>query len=84
MRKDRESAARLRAIVTLAENLGITPIVQGIESEAEFRLALSLGCRFMQGGYVKGRINAADVPHPLAPASPKLTATQKGARSGRA
>lgn len=84
VRKDRESAARLRAIVTLAENLGITPIVQGIESEAEFRLALSLGCRFMQGGYVKGRINAADVPHPLAPASPKLTATQKGARSGRA
>lgn len=49
--QDRESAARLRAIITLAENLGIIPIVQGIRSPQDYQWAVRLGGRFLQGSY---------------------------------
>ena len=65
---DRESAARLRAIITLAENLGIMPIVQGVHSEHSHRLAGVLGGRVLQGSYLAGPLAAADVSaHMTAP-----------------
>ncbi len=60
-REDRESAARLRAIVTLAENLGITPTVQGIETEAQLRMAQLLGCRHVQGFLFGRPMTVADL-----------------------
>ncbi|MEY3906775.1 MAG: hypothetical protein RIR59_1598, partial [Pseudomonadota bacterium] len=48
-------------IVTLAENLGITPTVQGIETEAQLRMAQLLGCRHVQGFLFGRPMTVADL-----------------------
>lgn len=60
---DRESIARLRAILTLADHLSIKPIVQGVDSEPAFLLTRHLGCQLIQGSYVSDPLFAADVLH---------------------
>ncbi len=45
----RESAARIRAITTLADSLGLSATVVGIETEAQMRMACDLGASQLQG-----------------------------------
>ncbi|HMS01787.1 MAG TPA: EAL domain-containing protein [Gemmatimonadaceae bacterium] len=47
-------ASIVRAIVQLAESLGLVAIAEGVEHDAQRRLLLSLGCTVMQG-YLFGK-----------------------------
>lgn len=47
-------AALLHAVVTLAENLGLQVVAEGIETEEQLALLQTLGCPFGQG-YLLGR-----------------------------
>ncbi len=46
---DRRDAAVVRAVVTLAEALGVFVVADGVETEEQRALLVSLGCRFAQG-----------------------------------
>ena len=54
-----ESKAIIRAVVTLAESLGMTTTAEGVETQAELELVRALGCRKVQG-YHFGRPMAAE------------------------
>ena len=47
--KDRESASMVSAMISLAENLGMTPLAEGIETEGEWRFLASRHCTYGQG-----------------------------------
>lgn len=47
--KDRESLEIVRTIVTLAHNLGMDAIAEGIETEAQLNILQELQCEFGQG-----------------------------------
>ena len=49
--EDRKSLAMLKAVMALADNLGLAVIAQGIETEKQFNAAQSLGCHMMQGPF---------------------------------
>lgn len=49
-----ESIAIIRAVVALAESLGMATTAEGVETEAECRMVNELGCRKIQG-YLFGR-----------------------------
>lgn len=73
--KDRECAARIRAITTMAENLGLAATVVGIETEAQLRLACDLGASQLQGFLLGAPCPAAAVPALLAdPPAPRAVA----------
>ncbi len=46
---DGESAALVVTIVQLARNLGMAPLAEGIETEAQWRFLRDAGCSFGQG-----------------------------------
>ena len=74
-RNDRESAARIRAITTLAESLGLASAVVGIETEAQLRMACDLGASQLQGFLLGSPCPAAAVPALLAdPPMPRAVA----------
>ncbi len=50
----RQSAAIIAAIVSMAEQLGIRPVVEGVETETQVRALRAMGCRIIQG-YVFGK-----------------------------
>ncbi|PZU12607.1 MAG: diguanylate cyclase [Sphingobium sp.] len=54
-----ESKAIIRAVVTLADSLGMTTTAEGVETQAELDLVRALGCRKVQG-YHFGRPMAAE------------------------
>lgn len=49
-----ESLAIIRAVVALAESLGMTTTAEGVETEEECRVVTNLGCKKIQG-YLFGR-----------------------------
>jgi diguanylate cyclase (GGDEF)-like protein len=49
-----ESLAIIRAVVALAESLGMSTTAEGVETEEECKMVNSLGCRKIQG-YLYGR-----------------------------
>jgi EAL domain-containing protein (putative c-di-GMP-specific phosphodiesterase class I) len=49
-----ESIAIIRAVVALANSLGMTTTAEGVETDAECRMINQLGCRKIQG-YLFGR-----------------------------
>lgn len=49
--KKAESLAIIRAVVTLAESLGMATTAEGVETEAELAMVRGLGCRKIQGYY---------------------------------
>jgi diguanylate cyclase (GGDEF)-like protein len=49
-----ESIAIIRAVVALANSLGMTTTAEGVETDAECRMVSELGCRKIQG-YLFGR-----------------------------
>lgn len=46
-----ESLAIIRAVVTLAESLGMSTTAEGVETEVELAMVKRLGCRKVQGFY---------------------------------
>ncbi len=55
----RISQSIIKSILALCENLKLTCIVEGVESEAQLRALVGLGCRFIQG-YLLSRPVPAD------------------------
>jgi EAL domain-containing protein (putative c-di-GMP-specific phosphodiesterase class I) len=51
---DRENASMVAAMIDLARNLGMTPLAEGIETDAELAFLLEHGCALGQG-YLLGR-----------------------------
>lgn len=48
---DRKSLAMLKAVMALADNMGLAVIAQGIDTKKQFNAAQSLGCHMMQGPF---------------------------------
>ncbi|WP_062120996.1 MULTISPECIES: putative bifunctional diguanylate cyclase/phosphodiesterase [Sphingobium] len=72
--KKAESLAIIRAVVTLADSLGMATTAEGVETEAELAMVRELGCRKIQGYYF-GR------PMPAAEAAALFPADQLRARA---
>ena len=51
---DQQDRSIVRAILTLGESLGLEVIAEGVETEMQRELLLSLGCQYFQG-YLLGR-----------------------------
>ena len=47
--RDEQNASMVSAMVALASNLGMTPLAEGIETEAEWRALMERGCELGQG-----------------------------------
>jgi diguanylate cyclase (GGDEF)-like protein/PAS domain S-box-containing protein len=47
--RDEQNASMVAAMVALAKNLGMTPLAEGIETEAEWRTLVERGCERGQG-----------------------------------
>jgi len=47
--EDDESAAIVRAIITMAKCLGMTTTVEGVETQAQFAFSVDAGCDTLQG-----------------------------------
>lgn len=62
-----ENLAIIRAVVTLADSLGMSTTAEGVETEAELDMVRRLGCRKVQGYYF-GRPMSADDAAKLFPA----------------
>ena len=55
-----ESLAIIRAVVTLADSLGMATTAEGVETEAELAMVRQLGCRKIQGYYFGRPMPARD------------------------
>jgi EAL domain-containing protein (putative c-di-GMP-specific phosphodiesterase class I) len=64
---DHDNANMVRAMIDLAENLGMTALAEGIETEGELAFLVQHGCRLGQG-FLLGR------PLPASELSPLLRA----------
>ena len=49
--QDHENLEIAKAIITLAQNLKLEVIAEGIESEAQLETLKAMGCDFIQGYY---------------------------------
>jgi diguanylate cyclase (GGDEF)-like protein len=78
------NAAIIKAIVTLADTLGMETTAEGVEQQDEIALIRDLGCSHIQG-FVYGRpVRAADVHEQLSAADGRATAIgHKVSRSPR-
>lgn len=56
-----ESIAIIRAVVALADALGMSTTAEGAETEVEVETIRALGCRKIQGYYYGRPMAAADV-----------------------
>jgi diguanylate cyclase (GGDEF)-like protein/PAS domain S-box-containing protein len=53
---DPDTVSMVRAMIELARSLRVTPLAEGIESEAQWRFLLSSGCSLGQGFYFSGPV----------------------------
>ena len=58
---DKEDAAIVKAIIALAESLGLDLIAEGVETDAQKEFLLASGCNHIQGHYYSEAISAAEV-----------------------
>jgi diguanylate cyclase (GGDEF)-like protein/PAS domain S-box-containing protein len=58
---DEQAGNMVKAIIQLAEGLGMTPLAEGIETAQEWRFLVESGCRLGQGYYFCKPVPAADV-----------------------
>ncbi|HEX9824090.1 MAG TPA: EAL domain-containing protein [Actinomycetota bacterium] len=65
-----EDSAIVDAVLALARSLGLAPIAEGVETEAQFAALRSMGCSFAQG-FLLGR--------PVPPSELDMTAASAGA-----
>jgi len=49
--RDPHDEGIVKAMCTLAETLGLRVVAEGVETQAQFELVKSLGCRYVQGFY---------------------------------
>ena len=75
--KNPESLAIIRAVVAMAESLGVSTTAEGVETEIELEIVKALGCTKIQGFYFGRPMPAADARQLF---SPRL----EGLRSGEA
>ena len=60
--KDPGLAGMVRAMISLAQNLQMTPLAEGIETTGEFVFLRSNGCRLAQGFHFSQPVPAAEIP----------------------
>ena len=70
MARDSGAAAVVRATLSIARDLGIRVVAEGIETEAELRLLAREGCDLMQGFLISRPLAAEDFERLLAAAGP--------------
>jgi diguanylate cyclase (GGDEF)-like protein/PAS domain S-box-containing protein len=58
---DRDAASMVSAMITLASNLGMTPLAEGIETEGEWRFLADRGCPLGQGFYFSKPVPPEDI-----------------------
>jgi EAL domain-containing protein (putative c-di-GMP-specific phosphodiesterase class I) len=58
---DRKTAAIVRALIALGEDLGFAVMAEGVETEAQFDLLLGMGCQQMQGYLLSRPVQASEV-----------------------
>jgi len=57
---DPENLEIARAIVSMAQSLGIDTVAEGIETEAQFKQLREMGCKYGQGYFFAEALSAAD------------------------
>ena len=60
--RDRDLAGMVRAIIQLAQSLGMVPLAEGIETPSEYVFLRSNGCRLAQGFLFSRPVPAAEIP----------------------
>jgi EAL domain-containing protein (putative c-di-GMP-specific phosphodiesterase class I) len=58
---DSKTAAIVRALISLGEDLGFAVLAEGVETEAQFELLLRMGCNQMQGYLLTRPVSACQV-----------------------
>ncbi len=58
---DRDAASMVSAMIALAQNLGMTALAEGIETEGEWRFLADRGCPMGQGYYFSRPVPAEDI-----------------------
>ena len=59
--RDDQNASMVSAMVALASNLGMTPLAEGIETEAEWRALVERGCEHGQGFFFSRPVPADQI-----------------------
>ncbi len=59
--RDRDAGSMVSAMISLANNLGMSPLAEGIETEAEWRFLADRGCGLGQGFLFSRPVPAADI-----------------------
>ncbi len=59
---DRDAASMVSAMIALADNLGMTPLAEGIETEGEWRFLADRGCALGQGYFFSRPVPASRDP----------------------
>jgi len=60
--RDRDLAGMVRAMIQLAQSLGMIPLAEGIETAGEYVFLRSNGCRLAQGFLFARPLPAAEIP----------------------
>ena len=58
---DRDAASMVSAMIALADNLGMTPLAEGIETEGEWRFLADRGCALGQGYFFSRPVPASEI-----------------------
>jgi diguanylate cyclase len=58
---DTKTAAIVRALISLGEDLGFAVLAEGVETEAQFELLVRMGCQQMQGYLLTRPVSACQV-----------------------
>ena len=59
--RDEQNASMVSAMIALASNLGMTPLAEGIETEAEWHALTERGCELGQGYFFSRPVPAAEI-----------------------
>ena len=59
---DRDLAGMVRAMIQLAQSLGMVPLAEGIETYGEYEFLRANGCRLAQGFHFAYPVPPAEIP----------------------
>jgi EAL domain-containing protein (putative c-di-GMP-specific phosphodiesterase class I) len=57
-----DSAAIVRAVLAMAESLGMDVTAEGVETREQAQALVAMGCAYLQGYYLSRPVPAADIP----------------------
>ena len=60
--RDRDLAGMVRAMIQLAQSLGMLPLAEGVETPGEYVFLRSNGCRYAQGFLFSRPVSASEIP----------------------